>query len=63
MPRFARNNNCHHAIHKLIEREKKHLAWLEKNLGGTHLVKQSKRRLFKLYEMRALCAQSTKIKL
>lgn len=63
MPKFSRNNKSHHAIHKLIEREKKHLVWLEKNLGGTPFVKQSKRRLFELYEMRALCAQSTKIKL
>jgi hypothetical protein len=63
MPRFARNHQCVHAVQKLIEREKKHLVWLEKNLGGTHWVKQSKRRLFELYEMRALSAQNAKIKL
>ena len=63
MSKFAKNLQGDHAVRKRIEREQKHLAWLEKNLGGTHLVKQSKRKLFALYEARAFASQTGKSKI
>lgn len=38
-----------HQIQKKLERELKHISWLEKNLRGSKQVKNSRKTIFKLY--------------
>jgi hypothetical protein len=38
-----------HIIKKQLDRELKHVHWLEKNLKSTALLKSSQKRLLKLY--------------
>lgn len=62
MSKFTKDLQGDHAVRKRIDREQRHLTWLQKNLGGTHLVKRSKRKLFALYEARAFASQMGKSK-
>ena len=42
-----------HKIEKDLKRELKHRAWLEKNLKGTDVLKNSRRKVLELYTERA----------
>ena len=42
-----------HKIEKDLKRELKHRAWLEKNLKGTSVLKQSRRKVLELYTEQA----------
>ena len=44
---------CKHKIEKQLKRELKHKDWLEKNLKNSVQVKQSKKRVLKLYTAKA----------
>lgn len=46
------------AIRKNIDRELRHLAWLETNMVEAKIIKSSSLKIFKLHESRSICLQS-----